>query len=108
MLCWGLLCQSLQPAETSAAVLLHVIWCCAVLGVLCIDMLAAKIGACDQVSTGALRVRWADAHDGARITAMAFDLNFRRLITGCDTGALKVLTYRSVAICTYCYSAVNS
>jgi len=44
-----------------------------------------------QVSTGALRVRWADAHDGARITAMAFDLNFRRLITGCDSGGLKVV-----------------
>lgn len=47
--------------------------------------------ACGQVSTGALRVRWADAHDGARITAMAFDLNFRRLITGCDSGGLKVV-----------------
>ena len=44
-----------------------------------------------QVSTGALRVRWAKAHDDARITSMAFDLNFRRLITGCENGSVKVV-----------------
>ena len=43
-----------------------------------------------QVSTGVLRVRWARAHDDARITSMAFDLNFRRLITGCENGGVKV------------------
>ena len=43
-----------------------------------------------QVSTGALRTRWARAHGDARVTSMAFDLNFRRLITGCENGSVKV------------------
>lgn len=42
------------------------------------------------MSTGALRTRWAKAHGDARITSMAFDLNFRRLITGCENGSVKV------------------
>ena len=37
-------------------------------------------------------MRWAKAHDDARITAMAFDLNFRRLITGCENGGAKVIS----------------
>ena len=51
------------------------------------------------MSTGALRVRWARAHDDARITSMAFDLNFRRLITGCENGGVKVTLY--------CYASNN-
>ncbi len=51
------------------------------------------------MSTGALRVRWARAHDDARITSMAFDLNFRRLITGCENGGVKVTLY--------CYASIN-
>ena len=37
-------------------------------------------------------MRWAKAHDDARITSMAFDLNFRRLITGCENGGAKVIS----------------
>ncbi|KAL0019122.1 hypothetical protein WJX79_001934 [Trebouxia sp. C0005] len=48
-----------------------------------------------KVSTGALRVRWARAHDDARITSMAFDLNFRRLITGCENGGVKIWNFSS-------------
>lgn len=41
-------------------------------------------------------MRWANAHDDARITSMAFDLNFRRLITGCENGGVKVQCSLSV------------
>lgn len=43
-----------------------------------------------QVSTGGVRVRWSRAHGDARITCMAFDANYRRLFTGCETGGVKV------------------
>ena len=55
------------------------------------------------MSTGALRVRWARAHDDARITSMAFDLNFRRLITGCENGGVKV-----TLVTLYCYASNNT
>lgn len=55
-----------------------------------------------QVSTGALKVRWNNAHDGDRITAMAFDLNFRRLITACDTGGMKVVRHPAAELCLTC------
>ncbi|KAL3152253.1 hypothetical protein ABBQ32_001332 [Trebouxia sp. C0010 RCD-2024] len=48
-----------------------------------------------KVSSGALRTRWARAHGDARITSMAFDLNFRRLITGCESGTVKVWNFSS-------------
>ena len=51
---------------------------------------ANESGVVVQVSTGALRTRWPRAHGDARITSMAFDLNFRRLITGCENGSVKV------------------
>lgn len=42
-----------------------------------------------QVMTGALRMRWVEAHGSCRVTAMSFDLNLRRLLTGCENGTIK-------------------
>ena len=39
--------------------------------------------------TGALRMRWVEAHGSCRVTAMSFDLNLRRLLTGCENGIIK-------------------
>lgn len=43
-----------------------------------------------QVGDGQLRSCFSNTHGGARVTALAFDSNQRRLITGADTGELKV------------------
>lgn len=39
-----------------------------------------------QLATGRLRARFADTHGGVRVTAMAFDGSYRRLITGVSVG----------------------
>lgn len=50
-----------------------------------------------HVETGRLRFRFSGTHGSNRISAMAFDNNFRRLITGSDKGELKVWNFSSGA-----------
>eukprot|EP00192_Tetraselmis_astigmatica_P000660 CAMPEP_0117689666 /NCGR_PEP_ID=MMETSP0804-20121206/24643_1 /TAXON_ID=1074897 /ORGANISM="Tetraselmis astigmatica, Strain CCMP880" /LENGTH=1073 /DNA_ID=CAMNT_0005502517 /DNA_START=57 /DNA_END=3278 /DNA_ORIENTATION=+ len=49
------------------------------------------------VSTGKLRFRFTNAHNGHRVTAMTLDANNRRLITGSDNGQLKMWNFSSGA-----------
>lgn len=44
-----------------------------------------------NVGTGKLCFRFTRAHGDSRITAMAFDTNMRRLLTGSEDGEIKVV-----------------
>lgn len=46
-----------------------------------------------EAATGSMRFRFPDAHGENKITAMSFDANQRRLITGSDAGDLRVWNY---------------
>ncbi|KAG1663156.1 hypothetical protein FOA52_006053 [Chlamydomonas sp. UWO 241] len=48
-----------------------------------------------HVPTGKLRFRFYEAHGEAKITAMAFDLTQRRLLTGSENGEVKVWNFSS-------------
>lgn len=48
-----------------------------------------------SLETGEKIIQFSNAHDGAEITAMAFDPSKRRLVTGARNGTVKIWNFNN-------------